>query len=297
MKFIEELVVEEFLPTVRSMLATALRDRGLTQTQVADALGISQSAVSKYAHGNITGHDAIAHDPRVRELVDRLADDLATGDRSREHALVELERFIRQLEHGDLLAHRHQAVMPGLAEADAPVEIHDPDSRLLAAERVLTDVRRGLRILRNTPGFLRLIPNVGSNLVQSLPDAATVDDVAGVPGRLFPVNDQLSVPADPEFGASGHVATVLLATRAAGAPARAALNIRYDPAVLERLEDTGHSAVAFDPEFEAVRGAIQAVYRPGADVLYHTGAFGIEPIVYVLAADAPDAARTIRAVT
>ncbi|MFB6139685.1 MAG: transcriptional regulator, partial [Halosimplex sp.] len=53
MKFVEELVVEEFLPTFRSMLAEALRDRGLTQSEVAELLGISQSAVSKYVHGEV----------------------------------------------------------------------------------------------------------------------------------------------------------------------------------------------------------------------------------------------------
>ncbi|PSQ52423.1 DNA-binding protein, partial [Halobacteriales archaeon SW_12_67_38] len=48
MKFVEELVVEEFLPTFRSMLAERLRERDLTQSEVASILGISQSAVSKY---------------------------------------------------------------------------------------------------------------------------------------------------------------------------------------------------------------------------------------------------------
>jgi predicted transcriptional regulator len=51
-KFIEKLVVEEFLPMFRSMLAERLRERDLTQSEVADILGISQSTVSKYTHGH-----------------------------------------------------------------------------------------------------------------------------------------------------------------------------------------------------------------------------------------------------
>ena len=47
MRFIEELVVEEFLPTFRSMLAEALRDRDLTQSEVADAVGVSRLAVQQ----------------------------------------------------------------------------------------------------------------------------------------------------------------------------------------------------------------------------------------------------------
>ena len=53
MRFIEEVVVEAFLPTIRSMLAERLRERGLTQTEVAETLGISQSAVSKYAQADV----------------------------------------------------------------------------------------------------------------------------------------------------------------------------------------------------------------------------------------------------
>lgn len=79
MRFIEEVVVDEFLPTVRSMLAEDLRERGFTQHEVADALGISQSAVSKYAHGDVARHDRIVADDRVRELVERVGEGLATG--------------------------------------------------------------------------------------------------------------------------------------------------------------------------------------------------------------------------
>jgi len=76
MKFIEELVVEEFLPTIRSMLAESLRERDLTQREVADVLGISQSAVSKYAHGEVAQNDQIASDDRVVDLVEQIATDL-----------------------------------------------------------------------------------------------------------------------------------------------------------------------------------------------------------------------------
>ena len=74
MRFIEEVVVEEFLPTVRSMLAEELRERGFTQHEVADALGISQSAVSKYAHGDVARNARVADDPRVCDLVERVAE-------------------------------------------------------------------------------------------------------------------------------------------------------------------------------------------------------------------------------
>jgi predicted fused transcriptional regulator/phosphomethylpyrimidine kinase/predicted transcriptional regulator len=307
MKFVEEVVVDQFLPTIRSMLAEQLRERGLTQQEVAATLGISQSAVSKYAHGDVARQEDVLSDPRVEEVVERVAEGLATGDMSRVQALVEIEVLIRRLEDGDLLARLHQQAMPELAEADVTFDVHDPDSALRTSEEVLSSVRRGLRTLTATGGFAGLIPHVGSNLVECLPDATDITDVAGVPGRIFDVKGRATIPADPEFGVSEHVATVLLSTRTGGVPVRAAINVRYDPELLEQLRAAGYETVEFDAESSLERSAAGAVDedpivsaladrdvgdRPVA--LYQTGGQGIEPIIYVLAVDAPTVASVVR---
>jgi len=294
MKFIEEVVVEEFLPTVRSMLAAELGDRGLTQSEVAETLGVSQSAVSKYVHGDVAGNERVREDERVRDLVAEVADGLAAGDLSRVGALAEIEVLIRRLEKGDLLARLHEEAMPELAGRE--FAIHDPEGELRASERVLASIRRGLRTLERADGVAALVPNVGSNLVECLPGARDIDDVAGVPGRLFAVKGRLAVPAEPEFGASAHVASILLAARAAGSPARAALNVRHGEDVLDRLREAGHATAAFDAEYDDPEAAIGDALSgdPGADVLYHAGGYGIEPIVYVLGEDAASVAAVVR---
>ncbi|ELZ27124.1 hypothetical protein C474_17289 [Halogeometricum pallidum JCM 14848] len=297
MRFIEEIVVDAFLPTFRSMLAEELRDRGFTQREVAEALGISQSAVSKYAHGEVSRNEVFLEDERVEELVERIAEGLSTGDMTPVQALVEAEVLVRRLEEGDLLATLHEEAMPALAEYDGALSVHDPDSTLRTAERVRSSVRRGLRTLTNASGFAGLIPNVGSNLVECLPDADGIDDVAGIPGRIFDVKGQATVPGDPEFGVSEHVASVLLSAREAGRDVRAAVNIRYDPDVVSSLEAAGHDAVEFDPD--APEDPITAALSGRADlsdtfVVYQTGAYGIEAITYVLGPDAPAVARAVR---
>jgi predicted fused transcriptional regulator/phosphomethylpyrimidine kinase/predicted transcriptional regulator len=298
MKFIEEIVVEQFLPTFRSMLAEELRERGLTQSEVADILGISQSAVSKYAHGEVARDERVLGDERVEELVTDLADGLASGDMRPVGALIECEVLIRRLERGDLLADIHQEAMPALT-ANGGFAIHDPEGDLRSAEQVRASVRRGLRIVENTSGFAGLIPNVGSNLVECLPEARGIDDVAGVPGRIFDVKGRATIPSEPEFGVSEHVATVLLAVRASGLSVRGALDVRYDPELLARLEPQ-YETIEFDAEgdleptiAEALADATEADTAEGC-VLYQTGGFGIEPIMYLLAADAPSAARLVR---
>jgi hypothetical protein len=305
MKFIEEVVVDEFLPTFRSMLAEELRERGFTQSEVADALGISQSAVSKYAHGDVSRNARIETDDRVRDLVDRVGEGLATGDVTPVQALVEAEVLVRRLEAGDLLAALHEEAMPALATVDH-ARIHDPDSAVRAAERVRSSVRRGVRTLTNASGFAGLIPNVGANLVECLPDATTIDDVAAVPGRILDVKGQATVPGDPEFGVSEYVASVLLAAREHVA-ARAAANVRYDPALVDALRADGYACVEFTPagddgegsanEVAGVRAALDGVAATDLTdvfVLYQTGGYGIEPITYVLGPDAPTVAETVR---
>jgi predicted fused transcriptional regulator/phosphomethylpyrimidine kinase/predicted transcriptional regulator len=297
MRFIEELVVEEFLPTFRSLLAEQLRERGLTQSEVADLLGISQSAVSKYVHGDVERNPRLVDNQRLTELVDRLAEGLADGSMTPVEALVETEVCIRELEQGGLLADLHSEAVPGLDDYGAEFAVHDPDSRLREAGRVRGSVRRGLRILENTSGFAPLIPAVGSNLVEALSGATSIEDVAAVPGRILDVSGQATVPGEPEFGVSQHVAGVLLSARAAGSEARAALNIAYDEATLAALADEGLTAAEFDPE-DDLEAAIEATLSDATvtDALYQTGAMGVEPIIYLLAPDAVTAAERLRAI-
>jgi hypothetical protein len=88
---------------------------------------------------------------------------------------------------------------------------------------------------------------------------------------------------------------VLLAARDAGSDARAALNVRYDPTLVDALGERGHVATEFEAE-APIREAIGDALRetPGATVLYQTGGFGIEPVMYVFAPDATTAAARVR---
>ncbi|WP_132057003.1 thiamine-phosphate synthase family protein [Halorussus amylolyticus] len=288
MRFVEEVVVEEFLPTVRSMLAEDLRERGLTQSEVAELLGISQSAVSKYANGEVERNDRVLGDERVRELVTRVSSGLAEGTMSRVEALVEIEVLVRRLEDRDLLAELHETAMPELSGHGGDFNVHDPEGELRVTERVRSSLRRGLTIVESASGFASLIPAVGSNLCECTPDADGIDDVAGVPGRIFDVKGQATIPADPEFGVSEHVASLLLAARRNGSDARAALNVRYDPDLVAALEARGHEVAEFDAEYDDLDAVVGAALRehPDATVLYHTGGYGIEPITYLLGDDA-----------
>ena len=119
--------------------------------------------------------------------------------------------------------------------------------------------------------------------------------MVAVPGRLLSIRGQVTVPGEPEFGVSQHVANVLLAAQRAGSDARAAVNVSYDEALLDRLEAAGHTTVEFDAEAD-IDEAIEAALAddPDATVLYQTGGYGIEPVLYLFGPDAPAVASILR---
>jgi predicted fused transcriptional regulator/phosphomethylpyrimidine kinase len=161
---------------------------------------------------------------------------------------------------------------------------------------VLASVRRGLRVLTNASGFAGLIPNVGTNLVETLPDPTGIEDVAAVPGRIVDVKGAATVPGDPEFGVSEHVAGILLAARAGGAGANAGVNVAYDEEIVAAFADAGYATVEFDGGGEdAAETAVAAADLVGDEpfVLYQTGSHGVEAITYVLGPDAPTVARAV----
>lgn len=299
MHFVEEIVVDEFLPTIRSLLAEELGDRGLTQREIAEAIGVSQSAVSKYVHGDVNRNSEVLADPRVDETIGELADGLADGSMDGVTALIELEVLIRSMEApGELLATMHEREVPGLADR-GPFRIHDPESHIRRREQVRSSVRRALKTVEDTPVFVRLLPQVGANVVEMLPEGDRIQDVAGVPGRMIDVEGRVEIPGDPGFGVSGHLAGILIAARDAGSDARASINIRYSSALVETLREHGHT-VAEVPGDSEIEAAVAECFEadPHTDVVAQTGGFGIEPIIYIFADDATTAVdRAIELIT
>jgi Uncharacterized conserved protein len=295
MRFIEEIVVDRFLPTVRSLLAERLRDEGMTQEEVAGTLGISQSAVSKYAAGAVTREHAVVEDPQVQSTIEAVATGLAAETMTPTEALIELEVLIRVLEEDGVLAELHQRTEPALAEVAGFGAIHAPDSPARERAAVLASLRQGLQRLTAIEPIAEQIPAVGMNLVEATHTATDRGAIAAVPGRIIAVKGAPVIPADPEFGVSGHVAAILLAVRSAGISVRGAVNLAPGD-LLDAASQLGFEMVAFDPTDGAETVTTSLTGSEAAPlIVHHPGAFGIEPMVYLLGADAPAVAEHVDA--
>ncbi len=161
-------------------------------------------------------------------------------------------------------------------------------------ERVLESLGKSLDLLTEHP-LGNLIPEVRSNFVYALPGAQGYQEVAGVPGRITQVGDQILVSREPAFGATRHIARVVLAAMQYDPGFRSAMNIRHSTAILDTCKRLGFSMASFDrrDETTAIKeregsslewGTHQALKGIDTmpDLVFDDGDVGKEPMIRVL---------------
>jgi hydroxymethylpyrimidine kinase/phosphomethylpyrimidine kinase len=186
---------------------------------------------------------------------------------------------------------------------------------LEGAERfeVLMEVQEGVDTLLEEPAVRHLIPEVGSNLGMAISSASGPQDVAAVEGRMVRVGPRVKACGTVRFGASSHVARIILSAMSFDPEARAGMNIRYGPDVLEAVSDLGLTTSSFSRDSEPSGsktmswGTAEAIRRfrsrpgPGAgsppdisgsfpQVVWDRGGPGKEPMVRLLGASAVEVA-------
>lgn len=289
-----EIVVERFLPTARVMLAAELDDRGFTQQEIADRIGVTQAAVSNLVNGNVSVEPRFSEDPRMVVTIERIADGFASGEMDEVEALAELLALVREFEDRGPICAVHEERMPELEGLGCDLCVRGTDSQLLAERDVLASVRRAARLLTGTDAVAPHVPNVGTNVGMALPGAQDPTDVAAIPGRIYRIRGTVEMAANPEFGASEHVARTILAVTSADDELSAALNLATSDPLLDAAREGGIEPLEFDPSYEGRDEHLRTLFaerEPVPRVLYHRGAFGIEPVTYVLGTSAVEAAE------
>ncbi len=255
------LFIEHLLSDLRIRVAHALKSAGFAQTEIAHHLNVSQAMVSKY----------LARKVELCEEMDEVSSELARmiiGRKDQQDILLYLCQTCFRWREGGKTCTLHS-----LPHCTVCTHLRSPD--ILDEKRtVVQTIKEALAILEDVPQVVKLMPEVRMNIAMSLENASTPIEVAAVPGRLIPLHGRVTAVSDPEFGASHHLASILLKTEN-----NAVINIKYDDKIRSCLDVLGFS--------------LTISWDESADVLIDEGSFGIEPCAYIFGRDAVDAALKV----
>ena len=165
---------------------------------------------------------------------------------------------------------------------------------------VLDETKRAAEMLTECRAFANLVPEVGCNIAMAIPGASNVQDVAAVSGRIAKLKGAAVNVGCVEFGASSHVARIILAAMEFDKNIRASVNIKYSPDVLEICKNMNLTISSFDrgdePEKTSTMdwGVTYAIKKYGSvsNIISDAGGIGKEPMIRVLGTSALDVAKT-----
>lgn len=103
-------------------------------------------------------------------------------------------------------------------------------------EMVLGNLVHAVEMLQNCAEFSLLTPEVRVNLVYALPGAKTSDEVAAVDGRITVVRGFPYASGLPTWGASDHMARLVIEVRKYDPTINAGINFKCDATVIEVVQ-------------------------------------------------------------
>jgi predicted fused transcriptional regulator/phosphomethylpyrimidine kinase len=144
-----------------------------------------------------------------------------------------------------------------------------------------------------------LIPEVGSNIVYAIRGARDPGDVAAVAGRIVKLQGKPHPVGPVAFGASDHVARVVLTAMKCDPTIRSAANVRYHPSIIRIIEDLFFDVRSFDrmkepPGIATMDWGVAFCCKDGVpDIIYDQGAIGKEAMIRFLGENPSDVANNI----
>ena len=181
-----------------------------------------------------------------------------------------------------------------LGKGHGPTDHFAIIQRETARHKVLLDLQKAVSFFcAHRAGGL--IPEVQTNIAYGLPFAVNHDEVGAIPGRLVNLNGLPHASGCPAFGASRHIANIVLTILRFSPAHRSVMNIRYDPDFLNNAEKLGFKIHSFNRSDEPADikeregstlewGTHQALARHNGipDIIFDTGGMGKEPMIRVI---------------
>ncbi|MEO3994037.1 MAG: bifunctional hydroxymethylpyrimidine kinase/phosphomethylpyrimidine kinase [Desulfurococcaceae archaeon TW002] len=210
-------------------------------------------------------------------------------------AVTKAKEFVtRAIEFGVPVGKGHSPVNP-VAWLEIPAQKY---STLLSIEEALE------KLLRNSEKVREAVPEVGMNLVESIPAhyVRNPNDVAGIMGRIVRYGSSIKAVGPVRFGASSHLARLVIEVLKRNPDVRAAINLRYDEKYVKKATELGYLVVRVDrlkepEESKKVEGsslkwivgeALKQYGEKVPDIIYDTGDVGKEAMIRILGKNATE---------
>jgi predicted fused transcriptional regulator/phosphomethylpyrimidine kinase/predicted transcriptional regulator len=291
-----EIVQRDFLRAVRTSVARFLKEEGLSQTEIASKMNLTQAAVSKYLSQPLT-KSRLAGD--INSLSKKLTEMIKTGESEADQVVREICSVCMKSRLGSTLCEMHKVKVPTLKAVNCQVcsqLLGGRDDDLTERAIVIGDMLEALRIIEQSESFETIVPQVRANLVACNDRAETFNDVAGVPGRITIIDGQARALISPQFGASQHTAELLLYAKTAWPHVRACLCVSGGEHVVKVARNVGFQVFSMEiPESSSTK--IVEVLKTTSELpgrrtsfpaIHVPGGFGVEPILYLFGPSAKD---------
>jgi predicted fused transcriptional regulator/phosphomethylpyrimidine kinase/predicted transcriptional regulator len=286
-----ETMVTKLLPALRALISHHLiHDYGFTQEQAAKALGVTQASISR----SLSQLDRfeLYYTPNVRQAAANFAKQLSQRVLGLEEGIAALCTFCSNQKIGGTLCQIHRDENPELRECMVCARQFTSDDRI----DVLNSLTRSAELLAKNPEFTDLIPQVGSQLVMSIPTPEDINDVAGFPSRIIIHNNEAHSFTQPEFRGSYHLSRVLLFVQQFHSEVLAAIVFKYLEGIEAILAQMGLKYTEIirqrvngvrDTDDALLAGINQVIQEDEFfDAFIDKGLVGIEPVTYLFAPDA-----------
>lgn len=265
------MVIHSLLPDIRRLLAHDLHADGMTQESIAIALNITQAAVSNYLREYDDSEDIPWY---IRDMAASARSSITANKNPTESFCATCH---------SILASGSLCSTHGIPNCTYCMSLSTPERTA-----VLDSITHAMDILTQLD-FGPYSPEVGMNIAMAVEDARDFGDVAAVPGRIRAHRGRIVGTYTAEFGASRHMANILLRTGH-----RAVINLKYNQStgplkgnivMLERTDDRDAASMMTSHE------------HGDADMVIDPGWIGIEPCIYLFGDNAVDVAMKVRDLT
>ncbi len=155
--------------------------------------------------------------------------------------------------------------------------------------------------------FIKLIPEVRTNIAGALLDAKTKGEVAGIDGRITVVNDMPKAAGDVKFGAAEHTARLILEVKKFDKSINYVINLKFSPELIKTLQQEtdleleeilreNEPEKLKKKEFSTMQWLIkESINKNGKipDIIWDKGSIGKEPMIRLFGKNSTDIIKKI----